>query len=80
MTERLITLKQLSSLTGIYIYTLRTYLQGYRFTKFWRGKTLFCYNREFIDTFIDFLELKRKLVFAYDLKKRLLVNKSYPFK
>ena len=76
MTERLITLKQLSDLTGIYIDTLRTYLQGYRFTKFNRGKTLYCYNAELKKTLIDFLYLKHKRDLAENIKKRLLVNKS----
>lgn len=72
MTERLITLKQLSDIIGINRDTLRTYLQGYRFTKYWRWKDLFNYNADFVNTLTEFLYLKHKRELADNLKKKTL--------
>jgi hypothetical protein len=69
MGEKLITLETLEEITGITKNTLRTYLCGYRFNQFAKYekvngnncKRVYCFNKDFLDTFTEFLWLKRKL-------------------
>ena len=68
MKEKLVTLKNLEDITGITENTLRTFLCGFRFTKFVRHerlngnmKQVFCFNKDFLEALSDFLYLKRKL-------------------
>lgn len=76
MCEKLVTLKELENITGIDFKTIKTYLQGYRFTKFERSekidnrrKVIYCFNKSFLDTFINFLWLKRKINAIKQLQK-----------
>ena len=76
MEEKLVTLKDLESITGICWDVLRTYLQGYRFTKFERyekidnhRKIIYCFNKDFLDELTNFLWLKRRLGAIKSLQK-----------
>ena len=62
-----VTLEELRYMTGLCTATLRTYLQGYRFTKFIfyekvnnRTQMVYQYNKEFRDELKEFLRTKRK--------------------
>ena len=66
-----LTLQQIANITGMSQFTLRIYLQNFRFNQFVYGKK-YLFNREFIDNFVEFLHIKRRHELAEDVKKKLL--------
>lgn len=68
MKEKLVTIETLAEITGLNSNALRTFLHGYRFTKFERNekiskyrKTVYCFNKEFLQEMSEYLWLKRKI-------------------
>lgn len=60
--SKIITREELTKLLNVHPATMRMWLSGYRFTKFEyliRSKKAYYFNEDFINTFADFLELKR---------------------
>lgn len=60
MNSKIITLQELSKIIDIYPDTLRTWLQGYRFTKFYCYPNCITFDKEFIKTMSEFLKLKHR--------------------
>lgn len=59
MNSKIITLLDLSRIININKDTLRTWMQGYRFSKFY-SKNCVEINKEFVEKLSEFLVLKRK--------------------
>lgn len=57
----IIKLQELSYITKISENTLRSWLSGWRFAKYRLNKD-YKYSNEFIQVFINFLEMKRKYI------------------
>ena len=75
MSSKIITLQELSSILNICTDTLRTWLQGYRFSKFYTKKYII-FNKDFVNKMSEYLKLKRRHRLAKYLidfyKKKLL--------
>lgn len=59
MSSKIITLQELSKILNISTDALRTWLQGYRFTKFYTRKHII-FNKDFINEMSEYLKLKRR--------------------
>lgn len=74
-----ITLEELSSLTGYGIPCVRSYLQGYRFTRFEqnlkvnkRTRLVYRFDQEFVDEFTKFIWERKRIDVKRSLQKKLL--------
>lgn len=59
MNSKIVTLQELSKIVNVGTFALRTWLQGYRFTKFFYNNCI-TFNEEFVNTMAEFLKLKRR--------------------
>lgn len=57
--SKIITLQELSKILNISRDTLRTWLQGYRFTKFFY-RNYVTFNKDFVMNMSEYLKLKRR--------------------
>jgi hypothetical protein len=74
-----ISLEELSKITGYGTVCLRSYLQGYRFTRFERHakvknyvQTVYLFNEDFVQEFTKFIWLKKRADVSGKLQKKLL--------
>lgn len=74
-----ITLEELSKITGYGVPCIRSYLQGYRFTRFEeqvrvdkRTRLVYRFNQEFVDEFTKFMWERKRLNIKQKLQKKLL--------
>ena len=75
----IITIEELSKITGYGVPCLRSYLQGYRFTRFEdyvrvknRTRLVYLFNQEFVDEFTKFIWKRKCLDIKQKLQKKLL--------
>ncbi len=68
MNSKIVTLQELNTITGVSVNTLRTWLQGWRFDKFWYKRNVIIFNEEFIDIFSDFMITMRNRDISDKLK------------
>lgn len=75
----LITIEELSEITGYGTACIRSYLQGYRFTRFEKQaridkRTRLCYrfDQEFVDEFTKYIWERKCLDVKQKLQKKLL--------
>lgn len=74
-----ITLEELSKITGYGTVCLRSYLQGYRFTRFERHarvknciRTVYLFNQDFVNEFTQYIWIKKQRDIEEKLQKKLL--------
>lgn len=74
-----ITIEELSKITGYGPDCIRSYLQGYRFTRFEdyikvnkRTRLVYLFNQEFVDEFTRFIWERRRVDIKHALQKKLL--------
>lgn len=75
----IITIEELSNITGYGVACIRAYLQGYRFTRFEdyvkvknRTRLVYLFNQEFVDEFTKFMWERKALDIKQKLQKKLL--------
>ncbi len=75
----MITIEELSKITGYGVPCIRAYLQGYRFTRFedyvkvnHRTRLVYLFNQEFVDEFTKFIWERKCLDIKHKLQKKLL--------
>lgn len=74
-----ITLEELSKITGYGVACIRSYLQGYRFTRFEklsrvdkRTRIVYKFDKEFVDEFTKYMWERKALDVKQKLQKKLL--------
>lgn len=75
----MITIEELSDITGYCTACIRAYLQGYRFTRFEyhakvnnRTRLVYLFNQEFVDEFTKFIWKCKRIDIKQKMQKKLL--------